>query len=385
MTSWGFNGRNRPKKRDLPLLVLTHIFLIMEIISHIYKDNKDCWHIQSNEQHLEGVARLAESFAEKFGMGSWGRMLGLLHDKGKERKAFQDYIRQNSGLQPELHLLGEHNHAFVGGLLAKQLYGKGSENFLCNQIMSHHSGLHDYCCIEKELADEIPSEINGSVERIKLNRPPFSFTPIKGCKGMTPDASHLSRMLFSCLVDADYLDTESFMDEESYRMRKNNIKLESLLPLLEQHVASLQQNANETEVNAIRKQVYERCVSLSDTNKGFYSLTVPTGGGKTLSSLVWAMRHAVHNGMERIIIAIPYTSIIVQTASILKQIFGEEAVLEHHSNFDPQSVKKEFRHKAKLATENWDYPIVVTTNVQLFESMFSNRPSDCRKLHNIVN
>ena len=357
----------------------------MEIISHIYKDNKDCWHIQSNEQHLEGVARLAESFAEKFGMGSWGRMLGLLHDKGKERKAFQDYIRQNSGLQPELHLLGEHNHAFVGGLLAKQLYGKGSENFLCNQIMSHHSGLHDYCCIEKELADEIPSEINGSVERIKLNRPPFSFTPIKGCKGMTPDASHLSRMLFSCLVDADYLDTESFMDEESYRMRKNNIKLESLLPLLEQHVASLQQNANETEVNAIRKQVYERCVSLSDTNKGFYSLTVPTGGGKTLSSLVWAMRHAVHNGMERIIIAIPYTSIIVQTASILKQIFGEEAVLEHHSNFDPQSVEKEFRHKAKLATENWDYPIVVTTNVQLFESMFSNRPSDCRKLHNIVN
>ena len=357
----------------------------MEIISHIYKDNKDCWHIQSNEQHLEGVARLAESFAEKFGMGSWGRMLGLLHDKGKERKAFQDYIRQNSGLQPELHLSGEHNHAFVGGLLAKQLYGKGSENFLCNQIMSHHSGLHDYCCIEKELADEIPSEINGSVERIKLNRPPFSFTPIKGYKGMTPDASHLSRMLFSCLVDADYLDTESFMDEESYRMRKNNIKLESLLPLLEQHVASLQQNANETEVNAIRKQVYERCVSLSDTNKGFYSLTVPTGGGKTLSSLVWAMRHAVHNGMERIIIAIPYTSIIVQTASILKQIFGEEAVLEHHSNFDPQSVKKEFRHKAKLATENWDYPIVVTTNVQLFESMFSNRPSDCRKLHNIVN
>ena len=119
--------------------------------------------------------------------------------------------------------------------------------------------------------------------------------------------------------------------------------------------------------------------------KGFYSLTVPTGGGKTLSSLVWALRHAVHNGMKRIIIAIPYTSIIVQTASILKKIFGEESVLEHHSNFDPQSVKKEFRHKAKLATENWDYPIVVTTNVQLFESMFSNKPSDCRKLHNIAN
>ena len=125
---------------------------------------------------------------------------------------------------------------------------------------------------------------------------------------------------------------------------------------------------------------------MSDVEKGFYSLTVPTGGGKTLSSLSWALRHAVHNGMKRIIIAIPYTSIIVQTASVLKQIFGEEAVLEHHSNFNPQSLTgKDMQHKAKLATENWDYPIVVTTNVQLFESMFSNKPSDCRKLHNIAN
>lgn len=102
--------------------------------------------------------------------------------------------------------------------------------------------------------------------------------------------------------------------------------------------------------------------------------------------MLWAMRHAVSHGMKRIIIAIPYTSIIVQTASILKQIFGEENVLEHHSNFDPSSIKdSRLRHKAKLATENWDYPIIVTTNVQLLESMFSNRPSDCRKLHNIVN
>ena len=358
----------------------------MEIISHIYKDDKDCWQIQSNEQHLEGVARLSEGFANEFGMGSWGRVLGLLHDKGKERKAFQDYIRQNSGLQPELHITGEHNHAFVGGLLAKQLYGKGCESLLCNQIMSHHSGLHDYCSIEKELSDEIPSEINKNVDKVALNRPPFSFTPIGGCKGMTSDANHLSRMLFSCLVDADYLDTELFMDEQSARKRINAISLPSLLPLLETYIDNLQKKGNESDVNAIRKKVQERCVSMSNVEKGFYSLTVPTGGGKTLSSLVWALRHAVHNGMKRIIIAIPYTSIIVQTASILKQIFGEEAVLEHHSNFDPQSIKgKEMQHKAMLATENWDYPIVVTTNVQLFESMFSNKPSDCRKLHNIVN
>ena len=358
----------------------------MEIISHIYKDDKDCWHIQSNEQHLEGVARLAEGFANEFGMGSWGRVLGLLHDKGKERKSFQDYIRQNSGLESNIHCSLEHNHAFVGGIIAKSIYGKGSESLLCNQIISHHSGLHDYCQIEETLKKDIPSDVNRCVEKIHLNRPPFSLSPIKGCKGMTSDANHLSRMLFSCLVDADYLDTELFMDEKSARKRINGISLQSLLPLLETYINNLQKRSSESEVNAIRRKVQERCVSMSNVEKGFYSLTVPTGGGKTLSSLVWALRHAVHNGMKRIIIAIPYTSIIVQTASILKQIFGEEAVLEHHSNFDPQSIKsKEMQHKAKLATENWDYPIVVTTNVQLFESMFSNKPSDCRKLHNIVN
>lgn len=358
----------------------------MEVISHLFKDDTDCWHIQSNDEHLAGVAKLSESFADEFGMGSWGRVLGLLHDKGKERKVFQDYIRYNSGYAPEIQCHSEHYHAFVGGLLAKSIYGRGAESLLCNQIMSHHSGLHDFCHIEEALKKDIPSDVNRCVEKIQLNRPPFSLSPIKGCKGMTPDANHLSRMLFSCLVDADYLDTELFMDEKSARKRVNDIKLESLLPLLEAYIDSLQKRSTESEVNAIRRQVQERCVSMSDAAKGFYSLTVPTGGGKTLSSFVWALRHAVHHGMKRIIIAIPYTSIIVQTASILKQIFGEEAVLEHHSNFDPQSLtSKDMQHKAKLATENWDYPIVVTTNVQLFESMYSNKPSDCRKLHNIVN
>ena len=360
---------------------------IPKYISHVRKDViGEKYVFQSNEEHLEGVAKLAESFSSEFGMGSWGRVLGLLHDKGKEQKSFQEYIMKNSGFRPELRVSGEHYHAFVGGLLAKSLYGKSAESLLCNQIISHHSGLHDYCDIEETLKKDIPSDVNGSVEKIPLNRPSFSLSTMKGCKDMTPDVNHLSRMLFSCLVDADYLDTEMFMDEESARKRMNDIKLGSLLPLLEAYIDNLQRGSAMSEVNAIRRQVQERCISMSEMEKGFYSLTVPTGGGKTLSSLVWALRHAIHNGMKRIIIAIPYTSIIVQTASILKQIFGEEAVLEHHSNFDPQSLtSKDMQHKAKLATENWDYPIVVTTNVQLFESMFSNKPSDCRKLHNITN
>ena len=121
-------------------------------------------------------------------------------------------------------------------------------------------------------------------------------------------------------------------------------------------------------------------------DSGFFSLTVPTGGGKTISSIVWAVNHAIKNGMKRIIIAIPYTSIIVQTATVLKSIFGENNVLEHHSNTDFDQCKdSSMRHQMKLATENWNYPIVVTTNVQLFESMFSNKPSACRKLHNLCN
>ena len=350
----------------------------MICISHVRLNSSgEVESMQSNEEHLSGVANLAEKFANEFGMGSWGRVLGLLHDKGKERKAFQDYIKKNSGYDSTIQYPTEHTHAFVGGVIAKSLYGKTATDLLCNQIVSHHTGLHDYYEMDGILNKEIPLGVNQSVEKIGLNKPPFA-----------PDFknfNHLSRMLFSCLVDADYLDTELFMDEESARKRINDIKLESLLPLLETYIDNLQTSSAESEVNAIRRLVQERCVSTADMAKGFYSLTVPTGGGKTLSSLVWALRHAVHNGMKRIIIAIPYTSIIVQTASILKKIFGEESVLEHHSNFDPQSVKKEFRHKAKLATENWDYPIVVTTNVQLFESMFSNKPSDCRKLHNIVN
>lgn len=146
---------------------------------------------------------------------------------------------------------------------------------------------------------------------------------------------------FSCLVDADRLDTERFMDVESWRKRGNSATLADLLPQLEAYMQKLQSNAADTKVNRIRQQVKEQCSRTSSSEKGFYSLTVPTGGGKTLSSLLWAMKHAVSHSMNRIIIAIPYTSIIVQTAGLLKEIFGEENVLEHHSNFDPDDIKDE--------------------------------------------
>lgn len=362
-----------------------------QIISHLYKneDNGE-WVIQTNKEHLSGVAEMASSFAGKFGMSYWGYILGILHDKGKERNSFQQYIRITNGLSFEgMKTSEDHNHAFVGGLIANHIMGRSVDNLLSNQIISHHTGLHNWMDIETILKErKIPSEIDTTdvdIDKSLLIKE-LRNSHIGRLDSDLNNFNHLSRVLFSCLTDADWLDTEKFMDRNSWEKRKCSSTLSDLLPKLESFIDKLQASAVESEVNNIRKMVLEQCKLMSKSEKGFYSLTVPTGGGKTLSSLLWAMRHTVCNNMERIIIAIPYTSIIVQTAGLLKGIFGEENVLEHHSNFNPDEIKdEEKRDKAKLATENWDYPIIVTTNVQLFESMFSNKPSDCRKLHNIVN
>ena len=354
---------------------------IPKYISHIRKNQYgEIISYQSNEEHCIGVAELAKQFASEFGMGNWGYVLGILHDKGKEKKEFQEYIQDVNGIPGHKHWTKKGKaHAYVGALLAQGLYGKVATTFFGNAICGHHAGLYDYFELEKMISSsDLPSEVQMQTDAIQLNKAKFTLTENQ--------INHLVRVLFSCLVDADYLDTEKFMNVSSASQRGHHKKLSELLILLEDHFCKLNNNSEDSTVNVIRRCVQEQCIKMSSGETGFYSLTVPTGGGKTLSSLLWAMRHAVCNGQKRIIIAIPYTSIIVQTASVLKSIFGEENVLEHHSQFTIDSIiDKDIRLKAKLASENWDYPIVVTTNVQLFESMFSNKPSDCRKLHNIAN
>ena len=302
-----------------------------QLISHLYqnRDNGQ-WMIQTNDEHQKGVADMAASFAGQFGLPSWGRALGLLHDKGKERAAFQQYIRKMNGLPTsDKKRYDDHTHACVGGILAKELMGKDVSQLLVNQIISHHTGLHDFGDVENILKERLLSkEINEG--DISINKPllfqEFIDSPFSKSKVEWKHFHHLSRMLFSCLVDADRLDTERFMDVESWRKRGNSATLADLLPQLEAYMQKLQSNAADTNVNRIRQQVKEQCSRTSSSEKGFYSLTVPTGGGKTLSSLLWAMKHAVSHSMNRIIIAIPYTSIIVQTAGLLKEIFGEENV-----------------------------------------------------------
>lgn len=362
-----------------------------QIISHLYQNSKNGkWTIQTNEEHQKGVADLATLFAASFGLPSWGKALGLLHDKGKERIAFQKYIRMSNGLPTDGWNSGEeHHHAFVGGILAHELMGKDVIQLLTNPIISHHTGLHDWAEVEDVLLEkQLPREINKSGISIDNNQliQEFKNFCLSSFGTESQHFHHLVRMLFSCLIDADRLDTERFMDNASWQKRGGHATISELQPKLENYLQTLQSATADTAVNRLRRKVLEQCMQTATGMKGFYSLTVPTGGGKTLSSLAWAIKHAVTHSMSRIIIAIPYTSIIVQTAGLLKEIFGEENVLEHHSHFNPDDIKSEnAREKAKLATENWDYPIIVTTNVQLFESMFSNHPSNCRKLHNIVN
>ena len=196
------------------------------------------------------------------------------------------------------------------------------------------------------------------------------------------------RLLFSCLVDADFLDTEAFMDPERAKNRPvwPNGVLSLMREALESFMAELP--SEDTPVNRLRNEVREACLQAAGGKQGIYSLTVPTGGGKTLSSLSFALKHAEAHHLERIIYVIPFTSIIEQNADVFREVFsslsareGLDVVLEHHSNFDPEKETPTNR----LATENWDAPLVVTTAVQFYESLFSNKTSRCRKLHNIAN
>lgn len=345
------------------------------VFSHL-KGEPGNWSIQSNDEHQHGVAELAARFADTFGMGEWGRVLGLLHDIGKEKTTFQQYIKKESGYCPEIKVDGDTSHAYVGGIVASRLFPQAT-SILSNIIMGHHRGLYDDGDWKELLKHDIPAEVSIPDVKTQLCVPSWQLSQ--------EDFHHLVRMLYSCLVDADYLDTEAFMDPEQAELRGSKATMSELCSKLENHLEKLGNDAPDTEVNRIRRFVQQCCKEKSDGPVDFYSLTVPTGGGKTLSSLLWALRHAVKNGLQRIIIAIPYTSIIVQTAATLKAIFGEENVLEHHSNVEYNDEgNKELTRQLQLATENWDYPIIVTTNVRFFESLFSNKPSQCRKLHNIA-
>lgn len=336
--------------------------------------------VQPLIEHLWGVSDLTGRFADAFGEGGMGKLVGLYHDVGKYSQEFQDYIRAGGGQKVD------HSSAGMQELMAERKKELIAAAFC---VAGHHGGLPDggtkvdapdsgtlmgRC--KKKLCDY-------SAYREEWRAPTFESSFLqKAAQTSKFSFMFYARMLFSCLVDADFLDTEKFMRGETERGAFASV--ETLREKLDAHIKQNYMNPV-SEINKRRTKILRECIAAGDErDDSLQSLTVPTGGGKTIASLAFALHHAVRMGKRRIIYVIPYTSIIEQTAAVFRGILGEESVVEHHMQAEYDDADESMNRK-RLATENWDAPIIVTTNVQFFESLFANRTSRCRKLHNIVN
>ncbi|MCG6117659.1 MAG: CRISPR-associated helicase Cas3' [Aquimonas sp.] len=344
---------------------------------------------QALEDHLRGVANRAQGFAAAFGCGPWGELAGRWHDLGKYAADFQRYLLEANGVEVDhedagIGDSGRVDHSAAGALHALMQLGQLGA-LIAHPIAAHHAGLYDASDLETRLQR---ANAAGRLEAAQLGAPPAhildSTAPvpptIPGRNDEPLAFATWLRLLFSCLVDADVLDSEAFGDPAASRLRSAYPTLSELKPRFDAHMA---QFAADSPVKQLRGQILADCRERAACAPGLFSLTVPTGGGKTLSSMAFALEHAQRHGLKRIIYVIPYTSIIEQTADVFRDIFGE-SVIEHHSNFEVQNEGSRETQRSRLATENWDAPIIVTTNVQFFESLFAARTSRCRKLHNIL-
>lgn len=367
----------------------------MTFSAHTPPQNSNKWH--PLKCHLFKVAKLAKQFGNKFNAGELAYYAGLWHDLGKYNPEFQEYLNQchqatKSGKQAPKQKVP---HAKYGAKLAADKFQP-----LAPLIYGHHSGLPK----KEDLKDRL-EEIDLNIHRQILNNASSESLALEISDSIieqqltdlaTDEYSFelLLRILFSCLVDADYLDTETHFNPEQAENRNTNkegedLQIGYLWQTLESSQKKLIANAEDTKVNQVRSQVYDSCLDAAKLKPGIFRLAVPTGGGKTRSGLAFALSHAVENNLERVIVAVPYTSIIEQTVKVYRNVLGKDAVLEHHSAIQPdknnESDARSRQAIARLATQNWDAPLVVTTTVQLLESLFARRPSKCRKLHNIVN
>lgn len=359
-------------------------------IAHVKQKENDDWedpHLL--EDHLRAVEKMAMELAE--GIGSdWAALSGLWHDLGKYRKRFQDYIRLQSGYEREnAHIENGKRapHSTAGAIHAVQILPSGFGHIIAYLIAGHHAGLPDWYggkgSLEYRLGNSLDEYHEALAESIPSNILEYDCPKMPDFVQSPEILSLWMRMLFSCLVDADFLDTEFYMQPDKTRQREEPITLKLLQERFSGSMKSLIKDSDVSSLNKIRNQVLDECYLAAERQPGLFSLTVPTGGGKTLSSLGFALKHAQLYNKKRIIYAIPFTSIIEQNADVFRQFIGDDAVLEHHSSIDVPPEKE--NSKSRLATENWDAPLIVTTNVQLFESLHASRTSRCRKLHNIVN
>jgi CRISPR-associated endonuclease/helicase Cas3 len=361
-------------------------------------------------EHLRQVARLARRFAEPLGLENEAELAGLLHDLGKYSERFQARLRD-----PAVRGI---NHWAAGA--AHTAAARLTQ--VAFAIDGHHTGIpaRDGDGIRQTIAkmlDEREREefcrcresVPELVERCRSDGIRFPEALPRKSEALPRKSGAVfaealrTRMLFSCLVDADFLDTEAHFTPDAARQR--------LVPMLKASLAfkllmdELGRFPTDGNLNQRRRNLLEDCIAAAEKPSGLFTLTAPTGSGKTLSSLAFALRHIEHHNsglpegdprcFRRIVVVIPFTTVIEQTASVYQRLFenefGPNYVLEHHSSVAPrerpqdrgQDAENQRLCRARLAAENWSSPIVITTSVQFFESLFSNRPSDCRKLHNL--
>jgi len=353
-------------------------------------------------EHLISVAELASRRGENFGASRAAALAGLLHDLGKYTLEFQRRLEGGASV----------DHATAGAREVIALAAQADDSLIAaivaHAIAGHHAGLPDSIGDASALATRLEKRLP-AIDPIWRNEiAPLAdglapaFLRRGACKEkLAYQLAFFGRMLFSCLVDADFRDTEDFYARA--RGERPPRDWPRLREIVDQLIARLSQALEEkrarvpqTPVNALRAEILAHARAQAGRERGLFTLTVPTGGGKTLTSLAFALEHAERHGLERIVYAIPFTSIIDQTAAVFREVLheqpGAEIILEHHSSIEETRIddedrvhRREAANKLKLAMEDWAAPIVVTTNVQLFESLYADRPSRCRKLHNLVN
>ena len=337
---------------------------------------------QPLEEHLENVAKMAAEFAKPFGGEEWLKVIGAVHDMGKGTLQWQAFLRNVNAVIDEFTpcLEGHPTHAFLG---AQHLYMHSPQagKLAAYCVAGHHAGLpnwsdHGDSALESRMAEKY-TKYEMPQPNMKLPTAlPFLVDDRFGYQ-----LQFFVRMLFSCLVDADYLDTEAYMDNEKSGWRSKYPSFDLLDKRFWKNFNTLRKKSiPESIVNQKREIVLGDCLEQSSKSSGIFSLTVPTGGGKTLASLAFALKHLEKHKKRRIIYVIPFTSIIEQNAKVFRDMLGDDAVLEHHCNF----IADDSDWKTRLASENWDAPVVVTTNVQFFNSFYASRSSKCRKLHNVI-
>lgn len=347
--------------------------------------SEDTW--ESLPDHLAHVAELARRFASAFGSGEWGYRAGLWHDLGKYREEFQRRIRGSREQAP---------HASTGAAFAAECRSHdlafvigGHHAGLANPFESLESGgplplrqvIEDGARVLEQCRARIPSDFLDHT----LPAAPEHLRALAGDRRALPYAREMwVRLLFSALVDADRLATEAFSEANKRAFVAEYDGIGALRARLDE---KLDRFHADTAVNALRARVLADCRRSADHAPGLFSLTVPTGGGKTLASMAFALRHAERYGLRRVIVVVPFTSIIEQNAEVYRGMLGPRNVIEHHSGVDETArhqADAELEVRRRLATENWDAPVVVTTSVQFVETLFASHPSRCRKLHNVV-